>query len=64
MQESLTVEFNRPAEKCFSMDGKKLSVEEWKDHIVERFDSAYVNEIPGGKEWLARTRGADGDGDA
>ena len=57
MQESLTVKFNRPAEKCFSNDGKKLSVEEWKDHIVERFDSAYVNEIPGGKEWLARTRG-------
>ena len=56
VQESLSVLFNRPAEKCF-LDGKKVSVEEWKEHIVERFDSAYVNEIPGAKEWLARTRG-------
>ena len=56
VQESLTGEFNRAAEKCF-LDERKVSVQEWKEYIVEGFDSAYVNEIPGAKEWLARTRG-------
>ena len=55
VQESLTEEFNRPADSCF-LDGTKVSREQWKDHIVAKFDSAYVNKIPGGKEWLARKR--------
>ena len=63
VQETLTEAFNQPAEKCFSVDGKKLSVEEWKDQFVAKFDSAYVNEIPGGKEWLGRRRGERGAGD-
>ena len=62
VQESLSVLFNRPAEKCF-LDERKVSVQEWKEYIVEGFDSAYVNEIPGAKEWLARTRGGEGEGE-
>ena len=57
VQEILETTFNQPEEDCY-LHFARVSRDEWREHLVGKYDSAFMMKIPGARERLARLRGS------